>query len=132
RGKNIHRSLLLPRLVARLGVGVHGIKAGKLRPALDLADDELFMRSCSAPSSATKASRSCGITTAPSSSQTMMSPGKMAQPPQPIGSCQPTNVSPLTEAVAAVPAHHTGSLGASTPALSRTTPSVTSAVPLRF
>src|SRR6516165_2963528 len=47
RGKNIHQSLLLlllllPRLVARLGVGVHGIKAGKLRPALDLADDEAF------------------------------------------------------------------------------------------
>src|SRR5499427_2008800 len=42
RGKNIHRSLLLPRLVARLGVGVHGVKAGKLRPALDLADDEAF------------------------------------------------------------------------------------------
>src|ERR1700758_2834336 len=67
-----------------------------------------------------------------SSSQTMMSPGKTAQPPQPIGSCQPTNVSPLTEAGAAVPAHHTGSLEASTPALSRTTPSVTSAVTLRF
>src|SRR6516164_147752 len=42
RGKNIHQSLLLPRLVARPGVGVHGIKAGKLRPALDLADDEAF------------------------------------------------------------------------------------------
>src|SRR5262249_6050200 len=40
RGKNIHQSLLLPRLVARLGIGVHGIEAGKLRPALDLADDE--------------------------------------------------------------------------------------------
>src|SRR5262245_23019046 len=42
RGKNIHRSLLLPRLLARLGVGVHGIEAGKLRPALDLADDKAF------------------------------------------------------------------------------------------
>src|SRR2546430_1266646 len=93
---------------------------------------KLSMRSCSAPSSATKARRSCGITTAPSSSQTMTSPGKMAQPPQPIGSCQPTKVSPLTDAGAAVPAHHTGSLEASTPALSRTTPSVTSAVTLRF
>src|SRR5207245_3312309 len=40
RGKNIHQSLLLPRLVARLGVRVHGIEAGKLHPALDLADDE--------------------------------------------------------------------------------------------
>src|SRR5262249_45301136 len=40
--------------------------------------------------------------------------------------------SPLTEAGAAVPAHQTGSLEASTPALSRTTPSVTSAATLRF
>src|SRR6266508_1394673 len=89
------------------------------------------MRSCSVPSSATNVTRFCGITTAPSSSQTMTSPGKIAQPPQAIGSCQPTNVSPLAEAGAATPAHQTGSLEASTPDLSRTTPSVTSAVTLR-
>src|SRR3954452_4611944 len=90
------------------------------------------MRSCSAPSSATKATRLCGITTAPSSSQTMTSSGKMAQPPQAIGSCQPTKVRPLTDAGAATPLHQTGSFEASTPVLSRTTPSVTSAVTLRF
>ena len=90
------------------------------------------MRSCSAPSSATKPTRFCGITTAPSSSQTMTSSGKIAQPPQAIGSCQPTKVRPLTDAGAATPAHQTGSLEASTPALSRMTPSVTSAVTLRF
>ena len=90
------------------------------------------MRSCSSPSSATNSSRFCGITTAPSSSQTMMSPGKIAQPPQAIGSSQPTKVSPLTDAGAATPAHQTGSFDASTPALSRMTPSVTSAATLRF
>jgi hypothetical protein len=62
----------------------------------------------------------------------MTSPGKIAQPPQAIGSCHPTKVRPLTEAGAAVPAHHTGNLEASTPSLSRTTPSVTSAATLRF
>src|SRR6202034_744059 len=62
----------------------------------------------------------------------MMSPGNIAQPPQPIGSCQPTNVNPLTEAGDATPAHHTGSALMSTPARSRTTPSVTSAATLRF
>src|SRR5262249_51642343 len=36
RGTNIQRSLLLPDLVARLGVGVHGIEAWKSRPALAL------------------------------------------------------------------------------------------------
>src|SRR5262249_34780390 len=41
-GRTSNRSLLLPRLVARLGVGVHGIEAGKLRPTLDLADDKAF------------------------------------------------------------------------------------------
>src|ERR1041384_3333268 len=40
----------------------------------------------------------------------MMSPGKIAQPPQPIGSCQPTKVRPLTEAGAATPEHHTDAL----------------------
>src|SRR5579862_3389110 len=72
------------------------------------------------------------MTTAPSSSTTTTSPGKMAQPPQAIGSCQPTKVKPLTDAGAATPAHHTGSLLASTPARSRMTPSVTSAATLRF
>src|SRR5579863_4974940 len=72
------------------------------------------------------------MTTAPSSSSTITSPGKIAQPPQAIGSCQPTKVKPLTDAGAATPAHHTGSLLASTPARSRMTPSVTSAVTLRF
>src|ERR1700719_3170522 len=72
------------------------------------------------------------MTTAPSSSATITSPGKMAQPPQPIGCCQPTKVNPLTEAGAATPAHHTGSALVSTPARSRITPSVTSAATLRF
>src|SRR6185503_9936521 len=58
----------------------------------------------------------------------MMSSGNTATPPQAIGSCQPTKVSPLTDAGAAVPWHHTGRPVATTPALSRTTPSVTSAV----
>src|SRR5438445_10586772 len=132
RGKNIHQSLLLPRLVARLGVGVHGIEAGKLGPALDLADDEAFHALVLGTLLGDEGKKVLRDHHPPSSSQTMTSPGKMAQPPQPIGSCQPTNVSPLTEAGAAVPAHHTGSLEANTPALSRTTPSVTSAVTLRF
>src|SRR5262249_24979135 len=72
------------------------------------------------------------MTTAPSSSSTITSPGKIAQPPQAIGCCQPTNVRPFTDAGAATPAHQTGSREASTPALSRTAPSVTSAVTLRF
>ena len=55
----------------------------------------------------------------------MKSPGKTAQPPQPIGSCQPTKVRPATEGGAAAPAHQTGSRVPSTPATSRTTPSVT-------
>ena len=57
----------------------------------------------------------------------MMSPGKIAQPPQPIGSFQPTKVSPLTDAGAAMPEHQSGNPVASTPVLSRITPSVTSA-----
>src|SRR6516165_10369320 len=72
------------------------------------------------------------MTTAPSSSQTITSPGNMAQPPQPIGCCQPTKVSPLTEAGAATPAHQTGSALAKTPARSRNTPSVTKAATFRF
>src|SRR5262249_915664 len=39
-GKNIHQSLLLPRVGPRVRGGVHGKGAGKLRPALHLADDE--------------------------------------------------------------------------------------------
>ena len=62
----------------------------------------------------------------------MTSSGKIAQPPQPIGSCQPTKVRLLTEAGAATPAHQTGSSEASTPALSRTAPSVTRAATARF
>src|SRR5689334_3778694 len=72
------------------------------------------------------------MTTAPSSSTTITSPGNTAQPPQPIGCCQPTKVKPLTDAGAATPAHHTGSALANTPARSRITPSVTSAATLRF
>src|SRR5215470_12810938 len=59
------------------------------------------------------------MTTAPSSSTTITSPGNTAQPPQPIGCCQPTKVKPLTDAGAATPAHHTGSALANTPARSR-------------
>ena len=55
-----------------------------------------------------------------------------ATPPQPIGSCQPTKVSPATEGGAAVPWHHTGRPVPSTPARSRTTPSLTSAATLRL
>ena len=72
------------------------------------------------------------MTTAPSPSATITSFGKTATPPQPIGSCQPTKVSPATEAGAAVPWHHTGSPVPSTPARSRTTPSLTSAATLRL
>ena len=47
---------------------------------------QLSYSSCSAPSCATNSTKACGITTAPSSSTTITSPGKIAQPPQPIGS----------------------------------------------
>src|SRR5262249_1947230 len=67
------------------------------------------------------------MTTAPSSSATMTSSGKIAQPPHPIGSFQPTKVSWFTEAGAATPAHQTGRPVPSTPCLSRMTPSVISA-----
>src|SRR3954451_5458931 len=61
----------------------------------------------------------------------MMSFGNTATPPQPIGSPQPTNVSPATEGGAAKPSHQTGKPAPSTPSRSRTTPSVTSpATPL--
>src|SRR5262245_151763 len=69
--------------------------------------------------------------TAPSSSATSTSPGKLATPPQAIGSFQPTNVSPLTDAGAAVPWQKIGMFAFRQPALSRITPSVTSAVTLR-
>src|SRR5256886_1947015 len=102
RGKNIHQSLLLPRLVARLGVRVHGIEAGKLRPALDLADDEAL--------------------------HTLVLGALLGDEVEEVLRYhhRPVIVG------AAVPAHQTGSLEASTPALSRTTPSVTSAATLRF
>src|ERR1700674_4908678 len=61
-----------------------------------------------------------------------MSSGKIATPPQPIGSPQPTNVSPATEGGAAKPSHHTGRPVPSTPSRSRTTPSVTSAATPRL
>ena len=70
-------------------------------------------------SAATSATMACGMTTAPSPSATMMSSGKTATPPQPIGSCQPTKVSAATDAGAAPPAHQTGSPVAETPARSR-------------
>src|SRR5436190_6863804 len=61
-----------------------------------------------------------------------MSLGNTATPPQPIGSPQPTNVSPATEGGAANPSHHTGKLVPSTPSTSRTTPSVISAATPRL
>src|SRR6476661_10077412 len=70
--------------------------------------------------------------TAPSSSATMTSSGKIAQPPHPIGSFQPTKVNWLTDAGAATPAHQTGRPVARTPCLSRITPSVISAVTPRL
>src|SRR6476659_9870527 len=70
--------------------------------------------------------------TAPSSSATMTSSGKIAQPPHPIGSFQPTKVNWLTEAGAATPAHQTGRPVPRTPCLSRMTPSVMSAVTPRL
>src|SRR3984893_2508573 len=62
----------------------------------------------------------------------MMSFGKMATPPHPIGSFQPTKVRPFTEAGEAMPAHHNAKPLASTPVRSRSTPSVTRAVTLRI
>src|ERR1043166_7887161 len=61
-----------------------------------------------------------------------MSFGNTATPPQPIGSPQPTKVSPATEGGAAKPSHHTGKLVPSTPSTSRTTPSVISAATPRL
>jgi len=49
------------------------------------------------------------MTTAPSSSATTTSSGKTAAPPQPIGSCQLTNVSPATDGGGAAPEHQIGS-----------------------
>ena len=72
------------------------------------------------------------MSTAPSPSTTTTSSGNTATPPQPIGSCQPTKVSPATEGGAEVPWHHTGSPVPSTPATSRTTPSLTSAATPRL
>src|SRR5476649_1989509 len=58
---------------------------------------------------------------------TTSSLGNTATPPQPIGSCQPTNVSAATEGGAEAPWHQTGKPTESTPAISRTAPSVTRA-----
>src|SRR5271165_255623 len=87
---------------------------------------QVSMCSCSTAAATTPSSSACGITTAPSWSTTTTSSGNTATPPQPIGSCQFTNVSPPTEGGAAAPWHQTGNPVASTPATSRTTPSVTS------
>ena len=57
----------------------------------------------------------------------MTSSGKTATPPHPIGSAQLTKVSPVTEDGAATPEHQIGRFVESTPARSRTTPSVTMA-----
>ena len=89
-------------------------------------------RSCSGPAFATSSTSAFGMTTAPSPSATTMSSGNTAVPPQPIGSCQPTKVSPVTEAGAAMPAHQTGKPVEATPTPSRITPSVTSAVTPRL
>src|SRR3954447_10851443 len=62
----------------------------------------------------------------------MMSSGKIATPPQPIGSPQPTKVRPATEGGAAKPSHHTDRPVPSTPSTSRTTPSVISAATPRL
>ena len=71
--------------------------------------------------------RAAGINTAPSSSTTTTSSGNTATPPQAIGSCQLTKVSPATDGGAAAPWHQTGRPVVRTPARSRTTPSVMSA-----
>src|SRR5438132_788472 len=84
-------------------------------------------RSCSGAVATISSMKAAGITTAPSSSVTIQSSGKIATPPQPIGSPQPTKVRPATEGGAAAPWHHTGNPVARTPATSRITPSVTSA-----
>src|SRR5450432_1758456 len=89
-------------------------------------------RSCSTAASTTSATRAAGITTAPSPSATITSLGITATPPQPIASCQPTKVRPFTDAGAAAPWHHTGSVVPRTPARSRITPSLTSAATPRL
>src|SRR3546814_4335176 len=53
------------------------------------------MRSCSTPPRATSAARCRGITTTPSPSPTMMSPGITAAPPQPIGTRSEEHTSEL-------------------------------------
>ena len=55
-----------------------------------------------------------------------MSSGNTATPPQAIGCCQETKVRLATDGGAAAPWHHTGRPVPSTPAMSRTTPSVIS------
>jgi hypothetical protein len=82
-------------------------------------------RSCSTASATTSSSSAAGISTAPSSSATTTSLGNTATPPQPTGSCQPTKVRAATEGGATEPWLHTGSPVPSTPARSRTAPSVT-------
>ena len=97
-------------------------------PRFDLAHDPaLLPLLLDAPRRPHRRAAPAGISTAPSSSTTTTSFGNTATPPQPIGSCQPTNVRPVTDAGAAVPWHQTGRPVPSTPATSRTTPSLTSA-----
>jgi hypothetical protein len=88
---------------------------------------QVSSRSCSSARWTTGSSSAAGITTAPSSSARITSFGNIATPPQSIGSCQFTNVRPVTEAGAAAPWHHTGRPVDRTPVASRTTPSVTRA-----
>ena len=90
------------------------------------------MRSCSGPSLSMASNNAAGIKTAPSSSTTITSPGKTATPPHAIGFCQSTNVKPATDGGAATPLHQTFIPVPRTPAASRTTPSVISAVTPRF
>ena len=89
-------------------------------------------RSCSGAARRHVVEQRGGISTAPSASTTTTSSGNTATPPQPIGSCQLTKVRPATDGGAAVPWHHTGRPVPSTPATSRTTPSVTSAATPRL
>ena len=105
---------------------------GSAAPLFTSLTIQASIRSCSGPSASTWSSSACGISTAPSWSATTMSFGNTATPPQPIGSPQPTKVSPATEGGAANPSHHTGRLVPSTPSISRTTPSVTSAATPRL
>src|SRR5204863_7459393 len=124
--------LFLGCRVARLGLGVHGVKPRQGRAIVHLIDDPGFHPLLLRPLGQDMIERACGISTTPSWSATMTSFGNTATPPQPIGSPQPTKVSPATDGGAAKPSHHTGRCVPSTPSRSRTTPSVTSAATPRL